>query len=261
MSLRVLVACEFSGTVRDAFAALGHEAWSCDLLPSVTPGLHYQGDVRNVLDGFVPIRFSGECDPDGDDDMCHISGQPVFDCDCYGPTQNNVEYAERDGLLFGRHEAARQWDLIISHPPCTYLSVSGMHWTRRGLRDPQLTEDALEFVRLLMDAPCAHVAVENPVSVISSRIRKPDQIVHPWMFGHDASKATCLWLRGLPALTPTQQVEPRIVNGRKRWANQTDSGQNRLGPSPDRWAKRAATYDGIARAMAEQWTAYLETTP
>ena len=145
------------------------------------------------------------------------------------------------------------WDLMIAHPPCTYLSVSGMHWTRRGLRDSQLTEDALGFVRLLMNAPIRRIAVENPVSVISSRIRKPDQIIQPWQFGHDASKKTCLWLQNLPALTPTQIIEPRIVDGRKRWGNQTDSGQNRLPPSADRWKIRSATYTGIAQAMADQW--------
>lgn len=129
-----------------------------------------------------------------------------------------------------------------------------MHWTKRGLRDPQLTEDALAFVRLLLDAPISRIAIENPVSVISSRIRKPDQIVQPWQFGHDASKTTCLWLKGLPTLTPTKMVEPRVINGRKRWGNQTDSGQNRLGPSPDRWKIRSATFQGIAQAMAQQWS-------
>jgi hypothetical protein len=195
--MRVLVACEYSGTVRDAFRRAGHDAMSCDLLPTEAPGPHYQGDVRDVLD---------------------------------------------DG-----------WDLMVAHPPCTYLSVSGMHWTTRGLRDPQLTEDALTFVRLLMDAPIARIAIENPVSVISSRIRKPDQIVQPWMFGHDASKKTCLWLKGLPRLVPTAVVAPRIVNGRKRWGNQTNSGQNKLPPSEDRWKIRSATYQGIADAMADQW--------
>lgn len=195
--MRVLVACEYSGTVRDAFRARGHDAMSCDLLPTDAPGSHHQGDVRQVLG---------------------------------------------DG-----------WDLMIAHPPCTYLSVSGMHWTKRGLRDPQLTEDALEFVRLLMDAPIPRIAIENPVSVISTRIGKPEQIINPYQFGHDASKKTCLWLKGLPLLRPTQVIEPRIVNGRKRWGNQTDSGQNRLSPSPDRWKIRSATYPGIAAAMADQW--------
>ena len=197
--MRVLVACEYSGRVRDAFLAAGHDAMSCDLLPTDRPGPHYQGDVFDVLN---------------------------------------------DG-----------WDLMVAHPPCTYLSVSGMHWTTRGLRDPQLTEDALNFVRLLLAAPIEKIAIENPVSVISTRIRKPDQIIHPWMFGHDASKATCLWLKGLPLLTPTEMVEPRVVNGRKRWGNQTASGQNKLGPSDDRWKIRSETYSGIAEAMANQWSA------
>ena len=195
--MKVLVACEYSGTVRDAFIAAGHDAMSCDLLPTDAPGPHYQGDVRDVLG---------------------------------------------DG-----------WDLMIAHPPCTYLAVSGMHRTARGLRDPQLTEDALDFVRLLLAAPVPRIAVENPVSVISTRVRKPDQIIQPWQYGHDASKTTCLWLQGLPALRPTQIVEPRIVYGRKRWGNQTDSGQNRLSPSPDRWKRRSATFPGIAAAMAAQW--------
>jgi hypothetical protein len=195
--VKVLIACEYSGTVRDAFRAAGHDAMSCDLLPSDAPGPHYLGDVRDVLG---------------------------------------------DG-----------WDLMIAHPPCTYLAVSGMHRTARGLRDPQLTEDALDFVRLLLAAPVPRIALENPVSVISTRIRRPDQIIQPWQFGHDASKTTCLWLHGLPALRPTQIVEPRIVDGRKRWGNQTDTGQNRLSPSPDRWKRRSATYAGIAAAMAAQW--------
>jgi hypothetical protein len=195
--MKVLVACEYSGTVRDAFIAKGHEAVSCDLLPTDNPGPHYQGDVQDII---------------------------------------------KDG-----------WDLMIAHPPCTYLSVSGMHWTSRGLRDPQLTEDALGFVRLLLGAPIKRIALENPVSVISSRIRKPDQIINPWQFGHDASKKTCLWLKELPLLKPTQIVEPRMVNGKARWGNQTNSGQNRLGPSEDRWKIRSETYVGIANAMAEQW--------
>ncbi len=195
--MRLLVACEYSGTVRDAFIRQGHDAMSCDLLPTDAPGPHYQGDVADIIN---------------------------------------------DG-----------WDMMIAHPPCTYLSVSGMHWTARGLRDPQLTEDALAFVKFLINAPIERIAVENPISVISSRIRKPDQIINPWQFGHDASKRTCLWLKGLPLLTPTEIIEPRIVNGKKRWANQTDSGQNRLPPSEDRWKIRSETYEGIANAMATQW--------
>jgi len=202
--VRVLVACEYSGTVRDAFLEAGHDAMSCDLLPSQTPGPHYQGDVRDILN-----------------------------CG---------------------------WDLMVAHPPCTYLSVSGMHWTTRGLRDPQLTEDALAFVRELLGAPIHHIALENPVSVISSRIRKPDQIIQPWWFGEDASKKTCLWLHNLPPLIPTQYVPPRMVGNKARWANQTDSGQNRLGPSVDRWKIRSSTYPGIAKAMAKQWPEHIERT-
>jgi len=139
---------------------------------------------------------------------------------------------------------------MIAHPPCTYLSVSGMHWTTRGLRDPQLTEDALAFVQRLMDAPIKRIAVENPISVISSRIRKPDQIIQPWWFGHDASKKTCLWLKNLPLLTPTDMLPG---DAKTRRGNQTASGQNKLPPSADRWKLRSETFAGIAQAMADQW--------
>lgn len=195
--MKILVACESSGTVRDAFIRAGHDAMSCDMLPTERPGPHYQGDVLDVL--------------------------------------------------------YERWDMLIGHPPCTYLSVSGMHWTTRGLRDPKLTEDALAFARLLMDAPIDRIAIENPVSIISSRIRKPDQIIQPYEFGHDASKKTCLWLKNLPLLRPTEYVEPRVVDGKRRWSNQTDSGQNKLAPSADRWKLRSKTYQGIADAMAQQW--------
>lgn len=250
--MRVLIACEYSGTVRDAFIAAGHEAMSCDLLPTDVPGLHYQGDVADVIDGWMPVMFQAQCDPDGNN-WCEITDQDTNYCRCIGPTQDEIEYLEKDGVLFGRPIEKPHWDLMIAHPPCTYLSVSGMHWTARGLRDPQLTEDALDFVRLLMAAPIEKIAIENPISVISSRIRKPDQIINPWQFGHDASKRTCLWLKNLPLLRPTDIVAPRIVNGKKRWANQTDSGQNRLPPSDDRWKIRSETYAGIAKAMADQW--------
>jgi hypothetical protein len=194
--VRVLIACEYSGRVRDAFRALGHDAMSCDLLPTDVAGPHYQGDVFDIIN---------------------------------------------DG-----------WDLMIAHPPCTYLSVSGMHWTTRGLRDPKLTEDALAFVQRLLDAPIERIAIENPVSVISSRIRKPDQIIQPWWFGHDASKKTCLWIKNLPLLTPTDML---LGDSKTRRANQTVSGQNKLPPSKDRWKIRSATYQGIADAMASQWGA------
>lgn len=147
----------------------------------------------------------------------------------------------------------QQWDLLIAHPPCTYLCSSGLHWNNKVSGRQEKTEEALVFVRALLDAPVEKIALENPIGCISSQIRKPDQIIQPWQFGHDASKATCLWLKGLPLLKPTKIIEPRIVNGKQRWANQTDSGQNKLGPSKNRWKERSRTYQGIANAMAEQW--------
>lgn len=181
-AMRVLVACEFSGTVRDAFITRGHDAMSCDLLPSETPGPHYKGDVRDVL--------------------------------------------------------GAGWDLLIAHPPCTHLAVSGARWFKEKAAEQA---EALEFVRLLLDAPIARIALENPVSIISSRIRKPDQILQPWQFGHGEVKATCLWLKGLPRLVPTN-----IVDGR-------EARVHRMPPGPDRWKERSRTFSGIAEAMAEQW--------
>ena len=198
MSYRVLVACEYSGRVRDAFAKRGWDAWSCDLLPTDAPGQHHQGDVCDLLE--------------------------------------------------------QSWDLLVAFPPCTYLCSSGMHWTTRGLRDPKLTENALDFVRLLMGANVPHIALENPVGAISTRIRKPDCIIHPWQHGHPESKTTCLWLNNLPALKPTNILQ-KPESG--RWENQTPSGQNKLAPSPDRWKERSKTYPGIAEAMAEQWSAFV----
>jgi len=179
---RVLVACEFSGTVRDAFTARGHYALSCDLLPSKTPGEHYQGDVRDIL---------------GDN-----------------------------------------WDLMIAHPPCTHLAVSGARWFKFKQQEQQ---EALEFVKELMEAPIPKIAIENPISIISSRIRKPDQIVQPWMFGHGETKSTCLWLKNLPLLEPTD-----IVDGR-------EARIHKMAPGPDRWKERSRTYPGIGNAMAAQW--------
>jgi hypothetical protein len=180
--MKVLVACEFSGTVRDAFIAAGHDAWSCDLLPTEKPGPHYQCDVREVL--------------------------------------------------------GNGWDLMIAHPPCTHLAVSGARWF--AAKQAEQT-DALEFVRTLMSAPILRWAIENPVSIISSRIRKPDQIVQPWQFGHGETKATCLWLNSLPKLTPTNVVAGRVP------------AVHMMPPSADRWKKRSTTYLGIAEAMANQW--------
>ena len=181
--MRVLVDCEFSGIVRDAFIKKGHDAMSCDMLPTEAEGPHYEGDVRNVLD---------------------------------------------DG-----------WDMMIAHPPCTHLAVSGARWFK-GKEMEQW--EALNFVRLLLDAPIDKIALENPVSVISTKIRKPDQIIQPWMFGHGETKATCLWLKDLPKLEPTDIVEGR------------ENRVHRMAPSKDRWKNRSRTYSGIAKAMAEQWS-------
>lgn len=195
--MRVLVACEHSGTVRDAFLRKGHFAISCDLLPNST-GPHYQGDVCEIID-------------------------------------NN-------------------WDLMIAHPDCTYLCSSGLHHNKYVVGRKALTDKAIGFVRYLMNCGIPKIAIENPVGCISTRIRAYDQLIQPYEFGHDASKGTCLWLTGLPLLVPTSYIKPRIVNGLPRWANQTDSGQNAEGPSEDRWKIRAKTYEGVANAMADQWT-------
>ena len=219
--MRVLVACEWSGVVRDAFNDSGHQAVSCDLLETDSPGPHVVGDVLDVF----------------------VSG----------------------------------WDLLLAFPPCTYLCSSGLHWNRRVGGRQAKTEKALEFVRAILDAPIDRIALENPVGCISTKIRKPDQIIHPWQFGHGESKTTCLWLKGLPNLKPSKIVQRqyRCACGARfdyslgkdgcadccgssgaavlRWENQTRSGQNVLGPSPTRAKVRGRTYGGIAQAMAAQW--------
>ncbi|CAB4124720.1 hypothetical protein UFOVP62_26 [uncultured Caudovirales phage] len=167
---------------------------------------------------------------------------------CEGDSQWHIE-GDALSLL---HEG---WDMMIAHPPCTYLASSGLHWNKRRPERAAQTEDAIRFVLALADAPIPRIAIENPIGCLSSRWRKPDQIIHPHMFGDDASKATCLWLKGLEPLRPTTHVTPRMVEGKPRWANQTDSGQNKLAPSADRWALRSKTYQGIADAMAAQWGA------
>lgn len=198
---RILVACEFSGTVRRAFEAQGHEAWSCDLLPTDDPynTKHLQCDVREVL-----------------------------------------------GPLF-------QWDMMIAFPSCTHLAVSGARWFKEKQREQA---EALDFIRLLLAAPVPRIALENPIGIISTRIRKPSQIIHPWQYGHPESKTTCLWLKNLPLLVPTNILMParqQDGSGKARWDNQTPTGQNKLGPSVDRWKLRSLTYSGIAKAMSEQW--------
>lgn len=181
--MRVLVACEYSGKVREAFRKLGHAAVSCDLLPADDGSVHhYQGDVGDIIDN--------------------------------------------------------GWDLMIAHPPCTHLAVSGARWFKDKL--PEQAQ-ALAFVHMLMNAPVERIAIENPISIISSRIRKPDQIIQPWQFGHGETKATCLWLKNLEKLVPTNIVEGR------------EARIHKMGPSADRWKLRSETYQGIADAMAAQW--------
>lgn len=196
--MKVLVACEFSGTVRDAFIAQGHDAISCDLLPTDKPGPHLQCDVLEVLD--------------------------------------------------------QGWDLMIAHPPCTHLATSGARW----FKDKQKEQaEALDFVQYLLDSPIPHIALENPVGIISTRIRRPDQLIQPWMFGDQATKRTCLWLKNLPNLEPTRIVDPgaRYVtrSGRSlpEWYN--------LPQSKDRWKRRSITFQGIADAMAKQWGDYVSS--
>jgi hypothetical protein len=214
--MRVLIACEFSGVVRDAFLDRGHDAWSCDLLPSESKRRkHLKIDVREVLD---------------------------------------------DG-----------WDLMIAHPPCTYLTIAA-EWAYKeeqtkkikpgtliGAARQAAREEAMRFVMLLANAPIERIAIENPVGVLSSRWREPDQFIQPYEYGDDASKKTCLWLQNLPRLSPTAFTPPRLAISADcrsyslRWGNQTDSGQNRLSPGDDRWKKRSERYPGILAAMAEQY--------
>lgn len=209
--MRVLVACEFSGVVREAFRRRGHDAWSCDLLQAEDESeFHIQDDVINHLRG---------------------------------------------------------WDLIIAHPPCTYLTIAA-EWaygdgpyhqkvkprTLVGEARRLAREDAVCFARAILEAEAEMIALENPIGVLSTRVREPDQIIQPWAFGEDASKATCLWLKKLKPLIPTDYVAPRLgKGGRPVWSNQTNSGQNRLSPSDTRAQERSRTYKGIAEAMAEQW--------
>lgn len=183
--LNVLVACEYSGTVRESFAAKGHNAWSCDLLSTDRPGNHYQCDVLEII---------------------------------YGKNYH--------------------WDIMIAHPPCTHLAVSGARWFKDKVGEQH---EALKFVRYLMDAPINQICIENPVSIISSHIRKPDQCIQPWMFGHGETKKTCLWLKNLSPLVGLNRVPGRVAR------------IHSLPPSEDRWKQRSTTYQGIADAMVQQW--------
>ena len=186
-------------------------------------------------------------------------GHSAYSCDTLPCSGGHPEWHIQGNVL---DYLDRRWDMLIGFPPCTYLAVSGLHWNKRIEGRQDLTEDAITFVRALMEADIPMIAIENPVGCISTRIRKPDQIIQPYQFGHDASKKTCLWLKNLPPLLPTNYFPPRIVDGKERWSNQTDSGQNRLTPSETRASERSKTYSGIANAMAEAWgqSLYLSTS-
>jgi hypothetical protein len=188
INMKVLVACEFSGVVRDAFRARGHDAWSCDLLPSETDGPHIQDSILHVLSSYA--------------------------------------------------QGQMEWDLMIAHPPCTHLAVSGARWFKDKLTEQA---EAIEFFMALVNAPIPRICIENPISIMSTRYRKPDQIIQPWMFGHGEIKATCLWLKSLPLLVPTDIVEGRHAR------------VHREPPSPDRWKNRSRTLVGVANAMSLQW--------
>lgn len=176
-------------------------------------------------------------------------GHDAWSCDILPAEDLNDKHYQCDVL----RTLDNGWDLMIAHPPCTYLCSSGLHWNKKNFDRAKNTELALEFVKKLLDSNIEKIALENPIGCISTRIRKPDQIIQPYEYGHDASKATCLWLKNLPKLIDTEYILPRFVNGKNRWSNQTDSGQNRLPPSKDRWKLRSQTYKGIAQAMASQW--------
>jgi len=191
--VKILIACEYSGTVRDAFTAYDHDVTSCDLLPSDTPGKHYQGDVRDIL--------------------------------------------------------YNSWDMVIAFPPCTDLSVSGARYFAQKRADGR-QQASITFFRLFTELNVPW-AIENPIGIMSREYRKPDQIIQPWQFGHPESKATCLWLHGLPKLRPTNVIAKPACG---YWDNQTPSGQNKLGPSADRAKIRSKTYQGISEAMAQQWS-------
>lgn len=176
-------------------------------------------------------------------------GHDAWSCDLL-PAEDNSEYHYQEDVIGVMDKG---WDLMIAHPPCIYLCSSGLHWNKRRPEREKLTEEALDFVRLFFDSSIEKVCIENPIGRIGTAIRKADQVIQPYQYGHDASKRTALWLKNLPLLQPTALVLPRMVNGKLRWANQTDSGQNRLPPSDHRSMDRSRTYEGIAKAMADQW--------
>ena len=251
MEVRVLISCESSGTVREAFRKLGHDAWSCDLLPADDGSpYHFQQDcMRVIAGGFIvadqsasplwPAFVTGAIGGNNGDQM-----------DAFDPrTGEWGPYPAEDV------SAAFKWDLVIAHPPRTHLSSAGAkHFAAKRADGRQ--QQGIDLFMSIVAACEKHAeswAVENPIGIMSSLYRKPDLIIQPYWFGDDASKSTCLWLSGLPLLTSTNRIPGRLVGGRERWANQTDSGQNRLPPSKDRWKIRSKTFQGIADAMAQQW--------
>jgi site-specific DNA-cytosine methylase len=204
--MKILIACEYSGKVRDAFINAGHDAISCDLLEGEGQYHrdHYKGDAFNII--------------------------------------NNPR----------NYESFKEIDMLIAFPPCTHLAVSGARYFEEKRKDGR-QKQGIDFFMQLINANIPKICVENPVGIMSTHYRKPDQIIQPYNFGEDASKKTCLWLKGLPLLENTKYIEPTIINNKKIWANQTPSGQNKLGPSSDRAKIRSETYQGIASAMANQW--------
>jgi len=182
-------------------------------------------------------------------ELLRARGHDAWTCDLMAAEDGSPYHIQGDAHA---QACSGNWDAMIAMPECVYLCASGIHWNDRG-RGWEKTEAASRFFMDMINAPIERIAVENSVGIMSSRYRRPDQIIHPWQFGDDASKTTCLWLKNLPPLFPTRIVAPRWVNGRPRMANQTDSGQNRLSPSPTRSADRSRTFPGIAHAMDEQW--------
>lgn len=195
--MRVLVACEFSGIVRDAFAARGHDAWSCDIEPSERRGKHIKTSVLDVLDGWVPVIFSSECNEDGNCPHCEID---YTECGHPGPTQDEYEYEEINGALYARPIDCPKWHMMLAFPPCTHLCASGAkHFPAKRTDGRQ--KAAIDFFMALANAPIEKIAIENPVGIMSSQWRSPDQIIQPFYFGEEAQKTTCLWLKNLLPLS------------------------------------------------------------
>lgn len=248
--MRVLVACEFSGQVRDAFSRRGHEAWSCDILPT------------EAYEPLVSARDCVTCEC-CEEPYCRKHRTHYWECPCIGPTEDDVVYTP-DGFKAARHLQCdvltildRDWDMMIAFPPCTHLCVSGAkHFAAKRADGRQ--QQAVDFFMALADAPIPKIAIENPVGIMSSVWREPDQIVQPWMFGDEATKTTCLWLKGLPGLSYDAPLFAASMVVGKGERHVTKGGNSlpkwyNLPPSPDRSRIRSRTFQGLANAMAEQW--------